>query len=190
MTGITLEELGISKEELANRVVDACVTLMLMSVDTDEDSERPSQFQRQLKDQVVTKIDEAINDIAAKHLVPRIGDYIENLTIQETNKFGEERGEPTTFIEYLTHRADHYLREDVDFHGKPRSECRSGGSFSKSTTRIAHMVDAHLHYSIKTAMEQAPAVANSSIAGGIEEAVKLKLAEILKSLKVEVKTGR
>lgn len=190
MTGITLEELGITQKELADRVVDACVTLMLMSVDTDEDSEGPSQFQRQLKEQVKDKIDEAINNIAAKNLLDGVQAHIENLTIQETNRYGEERGEPTTFIEYLTHRADHYLREDVDFHGKSRSECRSSGSFSKSTTRIAHMVDAHLHYSIKTAMEKALAVANSSIAGGIEEAVKMKLAEILKSLKVEVKTGR
>lgn len=184
MAGITLDELGITQEELTERVVETCVERMLINVD-DGDT---SQFRQQLKEQVKDKINEAINEIAARHLVARVGDYIEELTIQETNTFGEKKGESRSFIEYLTDRADQYLREDVDFHGKSRSECR--GSFSKSTTRIAHMVDAHLHYSIKTAMEQALAVANSSIAGGIEKAVKLKLAEILKNLKVEVKTGR
>jgi hypothetical protein len=51
------------------------------------------------------------------------------------------------------------------------------------------MIDKHLHFSIESAMKSAVSNANSAIVGGLEETVKIKLAEIAKSLKVTVKTA-
>lgn len=184
--------LGITREELIDRVVKAFVEFMLVSMHHDEedgDYETPSQFQKQLRDHIKDSIDTSINNIAAVNLVENIEEHIEGLVLIETNRWGEEKGESLTFVEYLVQRADDYLREPVNYEGKTKKE--SGyPSWNSTQTRIAHMVNAHLHYSIKTAMEQALKAANSSITIGIEEAVKIKLAEIQKSLKVEVKTGR
>lgn len=94
-----------------------------------------------------------------------------------------------TFIEYLVKRAEAYLTEKVDFQGKSKDENGSYSSFSPSQTRIAHMVHQHLSYSIESAMKNAVQTANSAIAIGIAETVKIKLAEIQKGIQASIKVN-
>ena len=61
-------------------------------------------------------------------------------------------------------------------------------NWSAKQTRIVHLVHQHLQYSIENAMKEALKIANSAIVGGIEGAVKLKLAEVAAALKIDVKT--
>jgi hypothetical protein len=111
---------------------------------------------------------------------------IDNLVLQKTNSWGEKVGKSVTFVEYLIEQAHGYMTEKVDSSGKTKEE--SGGySFSGTQTRVAHMIHRHLHFNIETAMKEALATANGSIIKGLEETVKLKLAEILAVLKVTVK---
>ncbi len=111
---------------------------------------------------------------------------VENLTIQQTNQWGEKRGESMTFIEYLTQRADHWLREEVSYDGKAKSQ--SDYNWRKNGTRVEHMVNSHLQYAVSTAMKNAVDAANKTIIGGLEQAVKIKLGEIAVQLKTEVKS--
>lgn len=189
---LTIESLGLSKDELLDRVVTRAVEVLLHDYEegNDEDgepctSEKPSQFGELIKARVKQKTDEAIEQIAAKHILPNITTYVENLCMQETNKWGEKKGEPVTFIEYLVSRAEAYLSEEVDFNGKTKAQ--DSYNWRKAQTRIAHLVHEHLQYSIQIAMKQALADANSKIVGGIEAAIKIKLAEVQESLKVSVK---
>ncbi len=80
------------------------------------------------------------------------------------------------------------MTEKVDSSGKTKEESGSY-SFSGTQTRVAHMIHRHLHFNIETAMKEALATANGSIVKGLEETVKLKLAEIAKALKVTVAGG-
>jgi hypothetical protein len=187
-----LEALGFTREEVADRVVAAAVAQLMRQVrigeDGEEAGEMPSEFARRLNLQVQSRIDEAIAAIVAKHILPNAQSYVESVTLQATNKWGEARGKPVSFLEYLTQRAEAYMTEEVDHSGKPKGTDSFG--WRGRQTRIAHMVHEHLHYHIERAMKEALTVANSAIARGIEETVKLKLAEVVAGIKakVEVKT--
>lgn len=186
-----LEALGITKDELLDRIVDRVSDNLLRESYLDEDGEEagdmPTAFQRVMQDRVTKKVDQAIDAIAGRHVLPNVESYVENLCLQETNKWGERTKEAYTFVEYLTKRAEEYLSEKVNYEGKTRSES-SGYSWEGTQTRVAHLVHRHLHFSIETAMKQAIAQANAVIVGGLEETVKIKLEEISKQLKVSVKT--
>lgn len=194
MTPEILSALGMTKEEMAARIVEQCADKMLSSHGLDYDGEptfSKSKLAKQLDELIRKRVDETIVKIAGEHILPNVSAYIENLTLQQTNKWGERQGSSVTFIEYLTQRADAYMREDVNHDGKSQEESRSSGySWNKSTTRVAYMVHQHLHYSIETAMKQAVAKANGVISGGLEKAIKDALKTVTDGLTVAVNVKR
>ena len=189
---LNLKTLGFTKKELQQRVVDQLCKQVTSVVRYDEDSEEylvDSEFAKQLKGKITAYIDKKISEMAEKHLFPKVSEYIENLTLQETNRWGEAKGKSLTFIEYLVQRAEAYMLEKVDYDGKSQEESR-GFSWSGKQTRLANLIHQHLHYSIANAMEKALKDANSHITQGLEQTVKIKLEEISKSLKVGLNIGR
>lgn len=188
----TFELLGITQEELQQKVVEAAVERLMTTVYTDEDGDeypRRSDFTKRVEDAVREAIDAKVDAIAKEHVEPAIGERIENCVLQRTNEWGDKKGEPMTFTEYLVQRADGWLREEVDFSGVPRRG-QASYNFKKAGTRVEYLIDKNLQYHIAGAMKKALANANDSIAGGIQEAIKIKLAEILSNVNVSVKTGR
>lgn len=187
----TLESLGVSAEDLITRIVEKATEELLSSTAYDEDGEPTggryrTDLARRIEANIQKHVDAKINALAEEHILPNVSAYIEGLTLQETNRWGERTGQKLTFIEYLTQRADAYMREEVNFEGKSKAENGSGYSWSKASTRVAYMVNKHLHYSIERAMTEALTLANSSIAQGLEEAVKIGLANATAGLKVSV----
>ena len=77
----TLEALGISPEELGNRIVDQCVEALLNSTgfnpDTEEETRYESRFKREIEARIQKAVDEKIAALAAVHLIPRVGEMIE-----------------------------------------------------------------------------------------------------------------
>lgn len=190
MTTLSFESLGISKEELTEKLLNRLVEEFSTEVFWDEDGDsvrKPNNMARKVRDGITSHLDATVRRLAEEHVLPRVTEIVEGLVIQNTNAWGEKVGKPTTFIEYLIARADAYMCEDVNRDGKTKAE--SGDySWQKSTTRITHLVNAHLKYSIEAAMKQALATANKGIVGGLEAAVKYALSEAHAKLKVEVKT--
>lgn len=189
LTAVQLEALGISKEDLIERVVERIAASALSRNSLDEDGDEvisPSTLKQALDVKIRDAVSEKIDALASAHVLPNVNKYIEELTLCETNKWGQKTGTPVTFIEYLVQRAEAYLREDVNYEGKSRAETSSSYSWSKSQTRITHMVNAHLHYSIESAMKTAVSAANSAIVNGINDTVKIKLSELAANLKMSV----
>ena len=190
---MNLADLGLTKEDLAERVIERISDHLLgtggrhLTEDGDSEYFTGDEFRQKLDRRIVARADEVIDALAQKHLLPNVTAYVENLTLAETNKWGEKQKKPVTFIEYLVARAEAYLTEKVNYDGKSQ---RDGDSYNwrGEQTRITHLVEKHLHYSIKTAMEDALKTANAAIVGGIEQAVKMKLAEVQAGLQVSVKT--
>jgi hypothetical protein len=190
---VTIDDLGITQEELVNRVVDRIADLFLLTKVAGEDGEEwddDSSFAKNVKREVQTRVDQAVNALADKHVLPNVTQYIESLTLQETTKWGEKRGKPLTFIEYLVLRAETYMNELVDCDGKNESEARDSYSWSGKQSRLTHAIHQHLHISIETAMKQVLADANSQLVKGIQETVKAKLQEVAAKLKVTADLGR
>lgn len=186
---ISLAALGITEEQLIDRIVETTVQRLLTTVGLDEDGfeiESDSRLVRNLNELVKKLIDAKVEQLGDQYVKPVIAAGIESLVLQQTNAWGEKTGQPVTFIEYLVQRADAYMTEPVDYNGKAKGE-GSSYDWRKHTTRVSHMIDAHLKYSIEVAMKQALADANASIAKGIAEAVRIALANVQEKLKVEVK---
>lgn len=189
MSDLTLESLGFTTEELQDRVVERIVEMYVSEIgydDSGNEYSRKSGFATKLKEAVNKRVDDAIEKIIDEHILPNAATYVESITLQATNMWGEKKGASVTFIEYLVQRAESYLTEKVNYQGKAKEE--DSYSWSGTQTRITHLVHEHLHYSIEKAMKEALSVANKSIAGGIQEAVRIKLAEVTASLKVSVAT--
>jgi len=180
-----LESIGLTQEEIQSRVVSSIVDQILCSRYSDEDgceTKRQSEFAAELKKQAKEAIDAKVREIGDRFVVPEISTLVENICLQNTNQWGEAKGEPISFIEYLVKKAEEYIKEPVNHNGKSRSE--DSYSWTAKTTRIVHLVESNLKYSIQTAMEKALKDANSNITGGIQAAVKMALSEAQAKLKI------
>lgn len=186
-----LELLGITKEDLQSRVVTRiCDRLLEQEWFYDEDGEPdhgrgPSQLMTQLKKKIQLAVDAKIEALAKEHVLGDVKGFIDNLTLQETTKWGEPKGGPVSFIEYLVSRANAYLEEQVDYQGKSKAEDRDSYNWRGTQTRLTSIVHAHLHFSIEQAMKAAVGEANKQLAGLLAETAKRKLAEIAVTLKVD-----
>jgi len=185
-----LSALGITQEELQQRVVDRIAESVLRFETSNENGDpvwMESDMSRSMDKLVRERINAEVQRIADAHVLPKVTQMIENITLQQTNEWGEKRGAPVTFIEYLVQRADFYMNEKVSHDGKAKGE--SGGySWNGTQTRLTYLVHQHLQYSIETAMKGALSQVNAAIVPALAETAKTKLSEIAASLKVEVRT--
>lgn len=180
---ITLEDLGVTKEKLLELVVEKLTDSVML-----DDEGYESKLFEEFNKKVRQSIDQSIAALAEKSVLPNVAEYVEKITLQATNEWGEKKGEPKSFIEYLIWRAEVYLSEKVDHNGKGKNE--GDYSWSGRQTRICYLVHHHLQYAIENAMKKALENANASIIGGINEAVRMKLDEVAAKFKVQVSTGR
>lgn len=189
---LDLQSLGFTKEELQERVVERICDQLLTTLDYDPDSdtEQPvaSRFQQAIKDMVKKRIDTTINTLAERYVLPNVAQYIEDLTLQQTNQWGEKQGAPVTFVEYLVRRAQAYMQEEVNHDGKSKAESDSYSWHGAKQTRITFLIERHLHHSIETAMKDSLKVATGEIARGLHETTRIKLNEIAAGMKVAVTT--
>lgn len=186
----TLELLGMNKNELREKVIEKAADRLLDGdAGEDDDGYREdmlSKLMDRLREHTKDRIDQTIRDLADEHVLPNVTKYIENLTLQATNKWGEAKGESLTFIEYLEQQGEAYLTEQVNHDGKSREE--AGYGWSKEQTRITHLIHRHLQYSINTATKDAMRTVHEALGKGIAETVEIQLAKIVKKLRVDVTT--
>lgn len=188
----TLEQLGLEPEDLQQRLVVTIASSLMERTAHDEDGvisrTVPTRFANELRDKLHTAIDEQVAAIAEEHIIPRVGELIENATLQGTTEWGEKTGEPLTFTQYLVQRAEAYLTEPVDYDGKSVERSRYSGS--KQQTRVTYLVDKHLHNAIGSAMKDAVKNANQVLGDALAETAKIKLSEIAEQLQVKIEPRR
>jgi hypothetical protein len=186
---ISLESLGITKEDLQEKVIDRLCEQLLSETGFDEDGNpepRESSFHRSITEKVKKHVADTISAIAEKQLLPNVTSYIESMCLQEASKWGEKVGKPVTFVEYLVARADAYIKEEVDYHGKTKAE--DSYNWRKNTTRISYLINEHLHFHVEKAMVESLGIAVKSVKESLEGAVKLALEKVKVTVKTDVKT--
>lgn len=184
-----LAALGISRDEIVEKLIERCADSIMQADYYNEDGEKfraRTDVETRIVDLCRKRVDEKVQAIAEQHILPFVSERVENMYLQQTNKWGEKIGEPITFIEYLVKRADTYLTEPVNYEGKGKEEA-GGYSWSGTQSRITHMINKHLHYSIETAMKNAVVQVNAALAKGLQETVRMKIDEIVSALKVVAK---
>ena len=180
-----LEDLGISKAGLAQRIIDGIV-----EQEMDPDSDLSQRVHRGVKEKIQEQIDKRVQEIADQYVLPAVNEMIETICLQRTNEWGDAKGDGLTFREYLVKRADFYLTEPVDYNGKSKKESRDGYGWKGDQGRISHIVDKYLSTEIENAMKDAVAGVDKSIADGISETIRIKMKELSEKLTITVGRGR
>lgn len=188
---IDLQTLGFTQEQLQDRVVQAMCDRLMTEVSVDDEGcehWHTSTVGRKLSEMVKQKVNDAVQAVAEKYVLPNVSEYLEKLSIKATNRYGEEKGPPQTFIEYITARAEAYMTEEVNHEGKGKSQ-HDYGSWTARGTRIAFMVHQHLQYTLDSIIKDAIKNANDKLIIGIQETCRIKLREVADALKVTVATN-
>jgi len=181
MTKEDLAALGLSETDVLNSLTERMFDHYVCN-----ESEYKSDFEARLETAVKNRVDEVLANALNVHVLPMVTEMVESICLQETNKWGEKRGGKLTFIEYLTQRADSYIREEVDHNGKSKSE--DVYIWTAHSTRITYMIHQHLQYSIELALKTALGEVNSSVRKGLEQAVKMALDNIKVRVETKVQT--
>ena len=181
MTKDDLKNLGLTEKDVLDRLADK-----LCERYVSDEVEYKNQFERRIEDAVKKQVDKVLDSAMKKHILPAVTKMTEGICLEETNRWGEKRGTKLTFTEYLVKRVDSYIREEVDYSGKPKGT--DSYSWKANGTRIAYMIHEHLQYHISRAMETALGDVNSSVRKGLEEAVKISLNNIRVTVDTKVTT--
>ena len=183
----TLEALGVSATELSDRIVDQAVHALLYSTGFDEEGDESSyasKFKQQVEKRVQEAVDTKIAALAAEHVLPRVGEMIESADMRRTSYYGEPKGEPMTFKEYIASRAEVYMSEGVDYNGQSKEESRDSYNWRESGPRLTVLMKMYIKDTLEKSAKNAINDVNKVIAKNIEQAAKDAIASCAASLKV------
>lgn len=188
---IDLSSLGLTVEDVRERVIQQITNSFLTTTVADEDGEPVvivSHFRNEIKKLIQDSVVASVERLAAPVLEQSINTYLDGFKIASTNTYGEPKREPETITEYIVRRANEYLTEGVNWQGKSKKDYRPSDSynFKAETTRVAYLVDKRLNEEIAKAMTEALKTANESITAGLKSAVNFELNKINAKLKGNV----
>ena len=186
----TLEALGVSVEELGNRIVDQAVDRLLSSTgfnpETEEETHYESRFKREIEKRVQESVDKKIAALSEVHVLPRVGEMIEAADMRQTNQYGEAKSPPMTFKEYIAHRADVYMSENVNYHGKSKAEDGNDYQWRSSGPRLTVLMQTYIRDTLERHAKAALTDVNKAIAKNIEQAAKDAITAAAAAIKVQV----
>ena len=190
----TLESLGINPETLGDRIVDQAVSALLSATGFDPDSEQETRYESRFKKAIETRIQKAVDEkiaaLAAVHLIPRVGELIEKADMRKTNRYGEPQSPPMTFKEYIAHRAETYMTEEVDHFGNAKADLEAKNestyNWRSSGPRLTVLMKLYIKDSMEKAAKAAVSDVNAVIAKNIEKAAKDAIASAASAIKVGV----
>lgn len=111
MTSITLESLGVTNEQLIDRVVES-----LCHAFSEEGGYVTDIIKKKLDDAVEAKLSKRINDALGEAITKAL-----DHAVQPCDIWGDATGEPSTIREQLAARAGKFWNEPVDSKGNPCS---------------------------------------------------------------------
>lgn len=185
-----LKSLGISPEELGNRIVDQCVESLLSGAgfdpDTEQETRYETKFKREIEARIKAAVDAKISAIAAEHLIPRVGEMIEKADMRKTNAWGEAVSAPMTFKEYIAHRAEAYMSEDVNYEGKSKEDKGDSYNWKSCGPRLLVLMRNYIRETMETHAQAAVIDINQVIAKNIQKSAQDAIASATAALKVVV----
>jgi LPS O-antigen subunit length determinant protein (WzzB/FepE family) len=191
----TLKALGVSPEDLADRIVDQAVNALLsysgFGPDGDEEEVRyETKFKREIEKRVQASVDAKIAALAAEHVLPRVGEMIEQADMRKTNGYGEAKSPPMTFKEYIAYRAEVYMTEDVDYHGNSKADLetqnKSTYDWRNCGPRLTVLMRSYIRDTLEKQAKAAVTDVNQVIAKNLAKAAQDAITAATANLKVTV----
>ena len=182
MSANVLETLGISQEELQKRLIEKMADELLTQPEWDEDEgeyRRSSNLNNKLQKLIQQRLDEKLQVYTDTHFVPLIDNFLQT-KFQETNSWGEPKGEGLTLSEYLFKRANTYFDEKVNWDGKPYDGYNKDGLPS----RLMYLVDKNLRDKMAETIKQVFTDVNRKMLTDLADMAKQNLTKMAESLKL------
>lgn len=180
------EMLGITQDQMRDMVIEKMADKALEEVGLDEEGNAYKHMNKAVLNAVYKRVDvmvhEAVTKILSETTEKGIEEWVAGLGFLRTNNYGEPKGEPLTFREWLEKKVSAWFNEKVDANGS------TSGYGSKDTNRLSLIIHKHIHYHVQTCVERVIKDGNAVIAGGIEANVKQALSDIAAKMKVTVTT--
>ncbi len=187
---INLEDLGITKEEMQERIINKVCDDLLSSYQYDSSDNVEyhvdSEFFKSLNKQVKTTVEAHISKLYEEILVPHINKKIDDLKIKETNKWGEPIKKELTFVEYITERFEKYISEPVNISGETKTESSSDYWKATKDTKLSWMLNKKINTELELTLKKLVENSTTYINDNIITLVKSNLEEISKKIKVVV----
>ena len=174
----TLESLGITREEVLKRVVNQILSQEFKEEDSDEFSMRVTRLVAKM---VEKKFSEQTTAVLDKFMGEDLMKGLETYIIQKTNSWGERVGDPQTFRQYITSRAEAYLLEKVDRDGRTNDAYGD-----KNQTRGAWIISNAIGDNLRKILSEAMMNAQTVLAKSVTETVKLQMEEIVKKFNLNI----
>lgn len=185
----SLEALGITKEDLTERIVEKAVNDLMESHgfnENDDEVSYESQFKREIDKRIQQAVQDKISALAAEHLLPRVGEMIEQADMRQTNRYGEPKSDPMTFKEYIASQAEVYMSEDVNSNGESKSESGDSCHWKVSGPRLTVLMRMYIRDTLEKHAKAAVTDVNKVIATNIQKAAMQAISEAAANLKVAV----
>ncbi len=188
----TLEALGLNVESLGDKIIEQAVYQLLnysgFDPDSDIETRYESRFKKEIGERIQRAVDTKIAALAAEHLLPRVGELIESADMRKTNTWGEPTSPPMTFKQYLGHRAEAYMTEEVDCNGKSKEEASGGYGWTKSGPRLTVLMKLYIKESMEKAARAAVNDVNKALAKSLETAARDAIHATAANLKIAIST--
>lgn len=186
---LNCEMLGLTKEQMMDRVIDSMADKIMKETieTTDEDGETTwtKGFNTQLNKLVQETADDRLKCIKEENILPKLDELIFGVILQKTNDWGEKKGEPVTFVEYLTAQAEAYMQEMVDGNGKNKAESNNS-YWSGRTTRLVYLIDKSMANHFHKVSQELNRHAREALAETLSETMKSYLTEAAGNMKVKL----
>lgn len=180
----TLKILGITPEKIMEMAVEKLISGMREHYDDEYIEQRAA---RTFKEELQRKIDDAVSAFLDKQLEPVLKGAVSTLILQPTNHYGERKGEPIPFVEYVTKRASEWLGEPVDGEGRAGRDSYGGGT---KQPRLMWAFDKYFGYQMQAAIKSVLDASLQSLGGSLAKMVEEHTRKLTAVVKVSLQESR
>jgi predicted TIM-barrel fold metal-dependent hydrolase len=155
---------------IVKNAVEEITNEVLHGEQTDVSGQAHREFTKKLDAVVKRRVDAVIQPMLEKGL--------DDLLLQATNSWGEQKGGPKTFAEFVTETAHGYLFEQVGWNGK-----KADSYASQKMPRLAYLVREAAKAKIEEAVRQAAIAVRDQIGGALGDMVESEIKQRIEGLR-------
>ena len=166
----TLEMIGLTQEQLTERVIAGLVDKLAERNVKDEDDRYTRTLREACQSRLSSLVDAAVAKIADERLQGMCDKLVSGKLLQPTNEWGDDRGKAFPLSEYITKQSHDYLFTKVNSRGE------SSGYQDKAKTRLEWLLDNSISATVKQIVEEKMGDAGNLLAQSVENSVRYALA--------------
>lgn len=178
-TTLTLEQIGLTQEELQQRVIEAIASQLLEENLEDEDGDtysRKTSLHTKLREAIIARVDEKVGLLATMTTASQLPQYLNDLVFTRTNGYGEAKEPGEKLRAHIDRLVGEYLSVQVTSDGNT-ARYRD----DKTTSRLEWILGKHVRGLVKEAIDTYLKHAGDIIAGDLREAVTSAIAKLVPS---------